>query len=53
MLNTGDAIFGTTGLKVEVSEDGKNFRRVASENFPVVEKELKCKAAKTTVSLIK
>ena len=38
MLNTGDAIFGTTGLKVEVSEDGKNFRRVASEDFPVVEK---------------
>ncbi len=27
MLNTGDAIFGTTGLKVEVSEDGKNFHR--------------------------
>jgi len=41
MLNTGDAIFGTTGLKVEVSEDGKNFRRVASEDFPVVEKGTK------------
>ena len=37
MLNTGDAIFGTTGLKVEVSEDGK--------------KELKCKAAKTLFPL--
>lgn len=53
MLNTGDAIFGTTGLKVEVSEDGKNFRRVASEDFPVVEKELKCRAAKTLSLLTK
>ena len=36
MLNTGDAIFGTTGLKVEVSEDGKNFRRVASEDIKII-----------------
>ena len=53
MLNTGDAIFGATGLKVEVSEDGKNFRRLASENFPLWKKELKCKAAKTLFPLIK
>ena len=45
MLNTGDAIFGATCLKVEVSEDGKNFRRVASENFPVVEKGTKMQPA--------
>ena len=53
MLNTGDAIFGTTGLKVEVSEDGKNFRRVASENFPVVEKGTKMQSRKDSVSFDK
>lgn len=53
MLNTGDAIFGTTGLKVEVSEDGKNFRRVASEDFPVVEKGTKMQSRKDSVSFDK
>ena len=53
MLNTGDAIFGTTGLKVEVSEDGKNFCRVASEDFPVVEKGTKMQSRKDSVSFDK
>ena len=33
MLNTGDAIFGTTGLKVEVSEDGKKFPQGSLRKF--------------------
>ncbi|MDE5676800.1 glycoside hydrolase family 20 protein [Phocaeicola sp.] len=53
LLNTGDAIFGATGLKVEVSEDGKNFRTLASRDFPVVEKGTKMQSLRHSVAFDK
>ena len=35
-VEKGDWIFDTKGLSVEVSEDGKNFTKVASEDYPVM-----------------
>ncbi len=32
----GDWVLGATGLVVEVSEDGKNYREVASSEYPVI-----------------
>ena len=37
-LVPGDYIFGLTGLEVYASEDGKNFRKIASKSIPVLEK---------------
>lgn len=53
MLNTGDAIFGATGLSVEVSDDGKVFRKVASKKITVVEKGTKMQSRADTLSFDK
>ena len=37
-LVPGDYIFGLTGLEVYVSEDGKNFHKIASKSIPTLEK---------------
>ena len=36
LWKASDDIFGAAGLLVEVSEDGKNFRTVASKDIPVI-----------------
>lgn len=37
-LVPGDYIFGLTGLEVYASEDGKNFKKIASKSIPTLEK---------------
>ena len=39
LLNTPNWIFDARGIKVEVSADGKTFKEVASEEYPVMTKE--------------
>lgn len=50
MLNAGDAIFGATGLKVEISNDGKSFHQVASKEIPVLKKGTKMQSQKEVIS---
>lgn len=38
-VEKGDWIFDARELKIEISEDGKNYKEVASEKFPAMEKE--------------
>ena len=38
-VEKGDWVFDARGFSVEVSEDGKNFTQVASENYPVATKD--------------
>ena len=38
-VEKGDWVFDARGFLVEVSEDGKNFTQVASENYPVATKD--------------
>lgn len=53
MLNAGDAIFGATGLRVKVSNDGKTFRKAAAKEMPVLEKGTKMQCRKDTISFDK
>lgn len=38
-VEKGDWVFDARGMAVEVSDDGKTFRRVAAEEYPVMKKE--------------
>ncbi|MCH5318655.1 MAG: family 20 glycosylhydrolase [Paramuribaculum sp.] len=38
-IDTGSWVFDARGMKVAVSDDGKTWREVASEQFPALEKE--------------
>ncbi len=38
-VEKGDWIFDARGFAVEISEDGKNYTRVASEDYPAMKKE--------------
>lgn len=53
LLNPGDAIFGATGLKIEISDDGKVFREIASKKIPVLEKGTKMQIRKEEISFDK
>ena len=53
LLNPGDAIFGATGLKIEISDDGKAFREIASKKIPVLEKGTKMQIRKEEISFDK
>lgn len=53
LLNPGDAIFGATGLKIEISDDGKVFREIAFKKIPVLEKGTKMQIRKEEISFDK
>ena len=53
LLNPGDAIFGAPGLKIEISDDGKVFREIASKKIPVLEKGTKMQIRKEEISFDK
>lgn len=53
LLNPGDAIFGATGLKIEISDDGKVFREIASKKIPILEKGTKMQIRKEEISFDK
>jgi len=38
-VNKGDGVFDIRSLSVEISNDGVNFTRIASENYPVMKQE--------------
>lgn len=45
-LVPGDYIFGLKGIEVHTSADGKNFKKIASKDFPVLEKGSKNNVSK-------
>lgn len=38
-IETGSWIFGATGFKIELSDDGKTFRQVSDQTYPVLTEE--------------